>query len=189
MAEAVRRLWLLRHAKSSWDDATLADFDRPLAPRGRAAAPRVAAWMAARTLLPDLVICSAARRTRETWDLVAPILAGRPDVTFSRDVYEAPADRLLAVLRAVPDAARAVLLVGHNPGMSDLAQELAGAGSDRGALGRLRRKFPTGAVALLESSAASWAELGVGTCRLTGFVRPKDLPEGAGQSQKRDEPA
>ncbi|MFN4089302.1 MAG: SixA phosphatase family protein [Alphaproteobacteria bacterium] len=187
MSDGPRTLCLLRHAKSSWDDPGAADFDRPLAARGRAAAPRMGAWLAARGLVPDAVICSSALRTRQTWDLVAPALGGRPSVTRTGEIYEAPACRLLAAIRGAPPEARGVLLVGHNPGIQEAAERLAGAGSDPAALARLRRKFPTGAVAVFALDDADWPALGPGGARLVAFVRPKDLAAGDdnGQSQNR----
>src|SRR3546814_4108799 len=97
----MRLLCLLRHAKSSWDDPGLADFDRPLAPRGRAAAPRIGAWIAAQGLCPDVVLCSPALRTRQTWELVAPACGGSARVDHRRSIYEAPPAHLSAALAGV----------------------------------------------------------------------------------------
>lgn len=194
MAEGPRRLCLLRHAKSSWEDASLPDFDRPLAPRGRQAAPLVAAWVADAGLRPDVVLCSPALRTRQTWDIVAPFLDGPPEAHYPRSIYEAPWVRLLKVLRDLPETAGTAMLIGHNPGMEDLACRLARGDSDADALARLRRKFPTAALAVFECSEGAWADLGTGAARLTAFVRPKDLARVADladpdQVQKRDRPA
>ena len=167
-------LHLLRHAKSSWDDPALADFDRPLAPRGVAAALRMGGHLREQGIVPALVLCSTGRRTRQTWDLVVPALIGTPVVEFRDDLYEAPPDRLLATLRETPAEMEAVLLLGHNPGLQDLARHLAGTESDRRALKRLHRKFPTAALAGFEIDRA-WAGLAEGGARLTSFVRPKDL--------------
>ena len=175
MRDASRRLCLLRHAKSSWDDPSLPDFDRPLARRGRDAAPRIGGWMAEAGLKPDLVLCSSAARTRQTWEIVAPYLGRQAEVIFSRAIYEAPWDRLVSELRGLPDAAATVVLIGHNTGMEDLAARLAGAGSDAGALAGMRRKFPTAAVAVFDVAMGSWADLAPQGARLGAFVRPKDL--------------
>lgn len=193
MPNGLRRLCLLRHAKSSWEDPTLADFDRPLAPRGQAAAPRIAAWMAENGFLPDVALCSAAARTRETWDLAAPRLGKDVPVRFLRSIYEAPWERLLGAVRDLPATARTAVLIGHNPGMEELAGRLAGGGSDRDALSRMSRKFPTAAVAVFDVAGSGWADLAPGMARLAAFVRPKDLGKDSGedlaggdQSQKRD---
>jgi phosphohistidine phosphatase len=170
----MRTLLLMRHAKSSWDRTDLADLDRPLAPRGRKAAALVARHLRARELIPDLVLCSHAERVRETWQLMAPILGGAIPSRTLRSLYLAPPSRLLEPLRRVPDEARVLMLIGHNPALGSLAASLAGAGPDK-ALGRLRTKYPTGGLAVLTFPIERWPELAVGRGRLEEFVRPRDL--------------
>src|SRR3712207_3973487 len=113
----MRRLMLLRHAKAAPPDG-MADIDRPLAERGRQALPHVAAHLADEQLFPDLALVSTARRARETWDAVAPRLGDVP-VRFEPRIYEAPPERLLAVVRNVEPEVRTLLMVGHNPGVED----------------------------------------------------------------------
>ncbi len=168
-----RRLLLLRHAKSSWDDASLPDEERPLAPRGQRAVGLLRAHLRARDAAVDLVLCSPARRTRETWDGIRAGLRSEPEVRFVPDVYEATADDLLRVLRAVAGEPAAVLLIGHNPGTAELAGRLVGGGEDE-ALAQLEHGFPTGGLATL-SFAGAWADLGPGRARLAAFARPRDL--------------
>jgi phosphohistidine phosphatase len=164
-------LHLLRHAKSSWDDDTLADHERPLAPRGERDAHRVAEHLSASGVAPDLVLCSSSVRTRQTLELIRPAL-GDPPVEIDEALYAASAEGLLERLRSVPESAGCVLLVGHNPGLQDLALGLA-AGGPR--LAQMAAKFPTGAVATLAVQVASWSELDDGGAELTGFVVPKQL--------------
>jgi phosphohistidine phosphatase len=170
----MKRLLLLRHAKSSWDHAGLDDFERPLAPRGVRAAGAMARFLAKHRLQPDLVLCSAARRTVETWNRLAGALKHKATVLIERDLYLAEADSLLDRLRAVPAEAATVLLIGHNPGMEDLARTLCGSG-DAAALKRLKAKFPTAALAVIEFDAARWSDLAKRKGRLERFVVPKDL--------------
>ncbi len=118
-------LILLRHAKSDWSGSA-PDIDRPLAARGRAEAPLAGRWLANHADRIDLAIVSPAKRARETWELVSAQLAPVPSAQFDDRVYAASADRLLDVVRDVPDNVRTVLLVGHNPGMEQLASLLAG---------------------------------------------------------------
>ena len=167
-------LYLLRHAKSSWDDVGLADRDRPLAPRGRKAARRIAEHLAGAEVPPALVLCSSAVRTRQTLDAVLPSLADDPEVLVEDGLYGALADSLLARLRAVPAGVPSVLLIGHNPGIGDLALELAGRG-DTAALQRLREGYPTGALATLAIEDGGWAELADGGAELTDYVVPREL--------------
>lgn len=170
-------LLLLRHAKSDWKDKRLGDFDRPLAARGRRAAPLMGRWLAAEGLEPDLVLCSTARRAEETVALLLTALASAPEIGYLKTLYLAPPSRLLAVLRRQgPDRGR-ILLVAHNPGLHRLAVALAG--RQGGPAGRLlAEKFPTAALARFQVD--SWPELGEAPARLLAFVRPRDLA-GAGQ--------
>ena len=152
------RLILLRHAKSAWDDAGQDDFDRPLNARGRDAAPRVGAWIAARAA-PDHVLVSAAARTRETWDRLG--LDGAP--VFRDDLYLAPAETIRA---ALPDAGT-VLVVAHNPGIAEAAATLARAAPDHPAWSR----YPTGACAILDFDGPATPGGGA----VIDFVVPRDL--------------
>ena len=168
-------VFVLRHAKSSRSDAgSIADSDRPLAPRGRRAAARVAAWMREEGYIPDLIVCSPARRTRETCELVAPALGDDVAVRFDAALYLADAARLLQRLRATPKGTRAVLLIGHNPGLHEFAMRLAGSG-DGDALARLKRKFPTAALAVLRFELHNWADIAENQGRLEAVIRPRDL--------------
>lgn len=170
----MKHLLLLRHAKSSRDDASLADFERPLAARGREAAPRIGRELARRGWLPDAALVSPALRTRQTWDLVAAELPARPAAAFPATLYEAAGETLLAAIRQTPAEVEDLILVGHNPGMEDLADALAGSGSAAKALARMREKFPTGALARFAFDG-TWAGLDAGSARLSHFIAPKDL--------------
>ncbi len=168
----MKTLYLLRHAKSSWDDPRLADHERPLAPRGREAARRLAKHMARAKLRPELVLCSSAARAVETYEALAGALRG-PEVSTEDGLYGAGTEDLLARLRQVGEGVRSVMLVGHNPGLADLAAALAGSGEPAD-LGRLRDKLPTGALAVLSFDGA-WAALRPGCASLESLVVPRDL--------------
>jgi phosphohistidine phosphatase len=168
----MKRLYLLRHAKSSWDDPTLADHDRPLAPRGRRAAKAMAEHLRMEGIAPELVLCSPSARTRQTLTAIAPGLGENADVRIEEELYAASAAALLDVLYELPDEVGSVMLIAHNPGIQDLALSLAGGGP---AVERARSKFPTAALATLELDG-SWRELAPGGAELVTFVRPKDLP-------------
>ena len=169
----MKRVYVLRHAKSSWEDAALADHDRPLAARGRRAATAMCAHLHAQGVDPDLILCSTAVRTRETLERIEPALRGQ-ETSVERALYGASADALIARLRQLPTECASVLLIGHNPGLQDLALELARPRPERDAVAA---KFPTAALATLEARIASWRELGTGTADLVAFVRPRDLEE------------
>lgn len=164
-------LYLLRHAKSSWDDPALGDFDRPLAKRGRRDAPLIGGFMAERGWRPDLALVSPAVRARDTWQLVSAGLPKPVETRFEHSIYMAAPDDLLALLRALPEPPRSVILVGHNPGLEQCAAALAGPQSDAQALATMREKFPTAALARFDIPAG----LEPGAAALTDFVRPRDL--------------
>jgi phosphohistidine phosphatase len=169
----VKRLYLLRHAKSSWKDPGLDDHDRPLAGRGRRAADAVGRYLREHDLRPELVLCSTARRTRETLERMDLALGGRA-VRMEPGLYGASAGALLERLRDVPDAVGSVLLIGHNPGLQELALELA---RPAPAVRELEAKYPTAALAAFAFEGPSWRDLDRGTARLVSFVRARDLVE------------
>lgn len=168
---------LLRHAKSDWPDG-VPDHERPLAARGRRDAPAMGRWLRAEGYVPDQVVCSTALRTRQTWELVQPELGTAPATVFERRVYAASAQQLADVVGDASDAAKTLLLIGHNPGIEVFALALAGAASVDGGrafeLDRMRGKFPTAAIAVFEWSGG-WDQLFPGVARLARFVTPRDL--------------
>ncbi len=168
----MKQLFLLRHAKSSWDDPDLDDFDRPLAERGLKAARLIGRELAARGWLPEMVLVSPALRTRDTWRLVAAELPAGHQIAFARALYDASATDILGQSRQVDASNGSLLVVGHNPGLEDLAIQLAGPGSEVRARRRLEEKFPTAAVARFVFEG-EWAA--VSSARLTHCLRPKEL--------------
>jgi phosphohistidine phosphatase len=168
------RLHLLRHAKSSWDDASVHDHERPLAPRGRRTVALLRQHLDQTALAVDLVLCSSARRTQQTWAGVSAGVQTDPRVVIAAEVYAATASDLLGLVRTVDPAVRSLMIVGHNPGLEELADGLAGDG-DTTARARLRDGFPTGALASLTVDSP-WADLAWDSAYLDGFVRPSDLP-------------
>lgn len=166
-----KRLMLLRHAKSAWPEG-IADHRRPLAGRGRKAAPIIGAYMAEHGLVPDLALVSTARRAQETWELVAKALPASVEVRDAVGIYEVAAPAILNVIRGVEPSVHDLMLVGHNPGMAELALLLAGSGED---LPRLREKFPTAGLAVIELDVEQWADAAAGKGRLARFVTPRML--------------
>ena len=165
-------LYLLRHAKSSWADPTLPDHERPLAPRGRRDAKRIAKHLSRLGIAPALVLCSPAERTRETLELLRPALGPTPTVGFEAELYAASADSLLERIRALPETVDTVMLIGHNPSLQQLALFLVSAGAE---LERLEAKFPTAALATLTLPKTPWSQLSQADTVLAAYVVPKQL--------------
>jgi phosphohistidine phosphatase len=166
-----KTLFLLRHAKSSWDNPNLADHDRPLAPRGCRASRLIAAYLQARRITPGLVLCSSSARTRETLARIWPGFAGEVEVEIEEGLYGASADDLLARLHRVSGTVESLMVIGHAPAIPDLARQLAGSDVDRE---RLSGKFPTGALATL-SFEGRWQRLSPGTAGPVDYVKPREL--------------
>jgi phosphohistidine phosphatase len=169
-----KQLLLLRHAKSSWDDAALADIDRPLSARGEKAARRIGRHLAEAGLAPDLVLCSPSRRTRDTLQLVQEDAGLALTVVIEPRIYLAEPRALLALVRAAPEEVGRLMLVGHDPGLPRLAIALT-RGQQDALTERLKVKFPTGALAVLGCDVRSWRGVKAGACRLQEFVAPKEL--------------
>lgn len=170
----MNRLYLLRHAKAAPAQADGRDRDRPLAERGEQDMLAVAAWMTKRGLVPDLVLCSAAARTHQTLAALLPRLGSRLRVLYEEGLYLADAAALLARLRKLDADCRSALVIGHNPGLHELAAVLADGVTGPPAR-RLKDGMPTAGIAVFDVPV-DWAALDRGTARLTHFVGPKDLP-------------
>ena len=168
-----RRLLLLRHAKAERGPG-LEDHERPLARRGRRDAERMGAEVARRRLAPERILCSSSRRTRETLDAILPQLPAGPAVVIDRELYLASPEAILARIADVDDRVRTLLVVGHNPGIAALAEQLA-AGGDAHALARLREKLPTCGLAEIRTRASRWRDLAPGGGILAAFLTPRDL--------------
>ncbi|MPY31784.1 histidine phosphatase family protein [Streptomyces adustus] len=170
-AGPLRRLVVLRHAKSAWPEG-VPDHRRPLAPRGRRDAPAAGRALAETDFLPDLALCSTALRARQTWDLAAAEWGTPPPVRYDPRLYGAGAPELLDVVRETPPEIETLLLVGHNPGLEELVLALADDGLD-GALEEVRAKFPTSAIAVLAWYGSTWRALAPGSALLTSMTVPR----------------
>ena len=175
----MKSLYLLRHAEAARGKAIDEDFDCPLLPRGREAAARLGGSLHAEGLRPDLVLCSGARRARETWEVLSEQLSagdGEPIALETQDdLYLAAMPKLLAILRAASGDRESILVIGHNPGLQQLASRLSGPGSEDGALHKLRRGLPSGGFVALSLEGEDWARIKPGAARLERVLFPADL--------------
>ncbi len=167
-------LFLLRHAKSSWKRPSLADFDRPLKGRGRKACKIMGAYLHSHEMKPQIILCSAAKRARQTLSEISGKRPPSVPTLFEESLYHASPITMLQHLRGLDDGIASAMIIGHNPGLEDLAYALTGSG-DVAALEAMERKFPTAALAVLSAPIDTWRELGPGGARLDHFIKPKDL--------------
>ncbi|MFE1442541.1 SixA phosphatase family protein [Streptomyces sp. NPDC058739] len=170
-AGPLRRLVVLRHAKSAWPEG-VPDHERPLAGRGRRDAPEAGRALAEADCVPDLAVCSTAVRARRTWELASAEWATPPPVRYDERVYAAEVPDLLTVARGTPPAVQTLLLIGHNPGLEELVLTLAGSSLDD-SLETVREKFPTSAIAVLAWYGHSWNALAPGCALLMGVMVPR----------------
>lgn len=161
----MKTLYLLRHAKSSWDDASLKDFDRPLNNRGQKTAPKMGAFMRKQKIKPDIVISSPAVRASQTTELVREAAGLTAPLHFEAEIYEATPQRLLTIVQGIDDQMKSAMLVGHNPGFEELLAALTGES----------KRMPTAALACIELDVPRWSEVASGSGKLSWLTRPKDL--------------
>jgi len=169
----MKRLTLLRHAKSSWDEPVTRDFDRPLNAKGKRAARAIGRHMRDEGMLFDRVVASPATRVQETLDEVADGYGRGLRPTLDKRVYLAAAGTLLDIIQETPEDAESLLLSGHNPGMEDLVLLLVPGGC--GVREAVEEKFPTASLAEIRFDGARWKDVRSGSGTLTRFVRPRDL--------------
>ena len=165
----MKRLILTRHAKSSWDDPTMADHDRPLNARGRGAAADLGGWLASRGDIPQEVLCSDALRTRQTWEGIAPAFADAPEVTLKPALYGAGPDVMLAVLRHA--TAETVMMIGHNPGIGEFASRIVSQSPGNPEFHR----YPTGATLVVSFEVAEWGDVDWRMGSVRDFIVPREI--------------
>ncbi len=179
----MRTLYLLRHAKSSWDDPRLDDFERPLAQRGIKACKLMKAHIRKARIKPDLILCSPAIRARETYIRVADAFARDTEIRFEPMLYESGSQPLLKRLRQVGSKVSSVMMIGHNTGIEHLALALT-SGTETKSLARMRAKYPTLSLASIEIPKGTWSKAGPGCARLSDFVIPRDLEKAKRKKKK-----
>ncbi|MCV2876933.1 histidine phosphatase family protein [Rhodobacteraceae bacterium XHP0102] len=163
-------LILIRHAKSDWADAGLADHDRPLNTRGIEDAPRIGGWLADQGLRPDHVLCSTATRAVDTWAAIsAQMQAQDIEVSYTRALYLAMPPEMLNVIKA--SEGRVLAVIGHNPGIGSLARSLLASPPDHAKFTR----YPTAATLVADFEAQSWADIEIGAGLPRAFITPRDL--------------
>ncbi len=166
----MKTLFIMRHAKSSWDDANLSDFERPLNDRGLKTAPFMGEVMAKNGFTPEIIVSSPAMRARQTAELVKNSAAFEAGIQFDERIYEASPMRLLEVVSEIEDEYASAMIVGHNPGFENIVRVLTGK----------LEPMPTAALAVVELEIDSWKETNAETGDLRKFIRPKDEQRSTG---------
>ncbi|HEX6731609.1 MAG TPA: histidine phosphatase family protein [Pyrinomonadaceae bacterium] len=161
----MKTLYILRHAKSSWKDETLPDFERPLNRRGQRAAETLGHYFRENEIVPDLILASPAFRARETIEIIIKTAKWRTELRYDERIYEASAMRLFEVVSQIENDHKTVLLVGHNPGLEELLQLLTGN----------IEQMPTGGLAKVALKAAKWGNALQKKASLESFVKPREL--------------
>jgi phosphohistidine phosphatase len=161
----MKTLLLLRHAKSSREDPSLQDFDRPLNERGKKDAPLIGKYARRQKIKADLVISSPAERARQTAELVLKSAGLKLELRFDKRIYEASLRRLLSVISQIEDTINTLIMVGHNPGFEELFEALTGQARD----------LPTASLACIELSVDKWSKVRAGVGDLKWLVTPKEL--------------
>ncbi len=180
----MKRLTLLRHAKSDWDDPVARDFDRPLNRRGEKAARLMGEFARARHMEFDMLFASPAVRVVQTLDTFCLGYGETLEARWDRRIYLASSATLLDVLRDAPDSAESLLMAGHNPGLEELILDLVPDDGGNSFRDDVEVKFPTASLAILDLAIDHWRELGEGKAALTGFTRPRDLDPALGPGSR-----
>jgi phosphohistidine phosphatase len=170
----MKRVILMRHAKSSWSDPQLDDHDRPLSKRGRKSAPVMAKWLAKQGPLPDRILCSTSQRTRETVRRMRKAVRALPEPELCEGLYFAEPETILRHLQNLPQDCQCALVIGHQPDMG-LALRLLDPTASAPALRRAYGHYPTAAIAVLEADVADWREIGADKARFIAFAAPREL--------------
>jgi phosphohistidine phosphatase len=176
----MKRLVVFRHAKAGPHDEAH-DKQRALIDRGRNDAALMGRAMQDRGYLPNLILCSSAKRTVETWEHAAPALGKKPDVRFLDELYDAPENSLLKTIRGVKEIAPVLMYIGHNPGLENLARKLVRKPNNAAEMKRasaMEKKFPTSAVAVIDFDVKAWSYIDFGEGTLSDFLTPADLKSG-----------
>ncbi|MXN63697.1 histidine phosphatase family protein [Stappia sp. GBMRC 2046] len=174
----MKRLLLLRHAKSDWSQPDLGDFERTLNDRGRRSAPLMGRHIAGHAMLPDRVLCSTARRARETLSLLIPFFDREMDIRTLRGLYDASEDDYLEIIRKFGGSAKTLMVLGHNPAMQETALGLAGNGNPE-LIEAISGKFPTAGLAVIDFEAPDWSDIEAKSGRVVAFFRPKEVEQTA----------
>ena len=171
-----KTLILMRHSKSSWDNSYKDDFDRPLNSRGRENAQMVAKHIHSWGFKPELTLCSSALRCKQTLELIIPYFPKKMHIRYLDELYLAPERAILEMIKSIKLSIDQMLVIGHNPGLSDLSQSLIYSSNKKNDYFETQQ-FPTSAASIFEMSINNWVNFKLSESKIIDFVTPKNLME------------
>jgi len=171
-----KTLILMRHSKSSWDNSYKDDFDRPLNSRGRENAQMVAKHIHSWGFKPELTLCSSALRCKQTLELIIPYFPKKMHIRYLDELYLAPETAILEIIKSIKLSIDQMLVIGHNPGLSDLSQSLIYSSNKKNDYFETQQ-FPTSAASIFEMSINNWVNFKLSESKIIDFVTPKNLME------------
>tara|TARA_Y100001970_G_C14159549_1_gene817679 strand:+ start:832 stop:1407 length:576 start_codon:yes stop_codon:yes gene_type:complete len=175
-SDLAKSLILMRHAKSSWDNSYKDDFDRPLNSRGKENAQMVAKHIHSLGFKPELTLCSSAARCKQTLELIIPYFPTKMHIRYLDELYLAPERTILEMIKSIELSINQMLVIGHNPGLSDLSQSLIYSSNKKNDYFETQQ-FPTSAASIFEMSINNWLNLKLSDSKIIDFVTPKKLME------------
>ena len=170
----MKTIFLLRHAKSSWDDVSLDDFDRPLSTRGIKSCKKIGKYLKKNKLIPDIVYCSSAIRAKQTWELVNRIVEKKKNVVYKSKLYMANSSDFIDVIRKTDNIFHSLMLISHNPGMEIFAREISKNKTDKH-YESIDLKYPTGGLVIIRFNLNIWSKIKYETGDICEFIKPRDL--------------
>ena len=170
----MKTIFLLRHAKSSWNKPELDDFERPLAPRGIKSAEKIGKYLKKEKLLPDIIYCSKAVRAKETWELVNRIVKKKNNINYKNKLYMANFSDFLNIIKETKDNFKSLMLISHNPGIENFALEII-KNKESEKYKNIDYKYPTGALSIIKFNIKKWNEVTSSTGEIYEFIKPKEL--------------
>ena len=170
----MKTIFLLRHAKSSWDDITLDDFDRPLSHRGIKSCEKIGKFIKKKKIIPVIVYCSNAIRAKQTWELTNRIIKKKENIFFSNALYMANLNSFITFVHKTIDSFSSLMIVSHNPGIENFALELIKNKKNK-FYDNISMKYPTAALAIILFDEKKWSNIKIGTGKIIDFIKPRDL--------------
>ena len=169
----MKTIFLLRHAKSSWDNSQLEDFDRPLSTRGEKSSIKIGKYIKNKNIIPDIVYCSSAKRAKKTWELINKVIKKKNNIFFKKDLYMADSETFMSTIKKTKNSNKSIMIVSHNPGIESFCLELSKENNEY--INDIKTKYPTGSLAILKVNLKKWSEIRYESGIIYEFIKPRKL--------------